>query len=119
MTEQPEPIPNDSRPVWELVVDDMYERDAIGRRKYGVPLQASNGRDALVDAYAEALDMAVYLKTAIIERDTLKRIDERMCLSQMKLTEENAALRVMLNRVMYGCTETVRREARALLGETK
>lgn len=40
-----------------------------GRRKYGTPLQAHNGRDPLVDAYQEALDLCVYLRQAIAERD--------------------------------------------------
>lgn len=65
---QPEPTPNDSTPVWELVVADMKARDQIGRARYGVPLQAGNGRDQLRDAYEECLDMAVYLRTAIEER---------------------------------------------------
>jgi hypothetical protein len=29
----------------------------------------NNGRDALLDAYEEALDLACYLKQAILERD--------------------------------------------------
>lgn len=66
---EPPPVPNASRPVWEVVVEDMQARDAEGRRKYGTPLQAGNGRDALWDAYQEALDLAVYLRQAIIERD--------------------------------------------------
>lgn len=32
------------------------------------PLQAHNGRDPLVDAYQEALDLVVYLRQAIEER---------------------------------------------------
>lgn len=56
------------RPIWELVIEDMQERDRRGRKKYGTPLQAGNGRDALVDAYQEALDLAVYLRQAIEER---------------------------------------------------
>lgn len=65
---QPDPRASDTTPVWDLVIADMRERDRDGRRKYGTPLQANNGRDALVDAYQEALDLAVYLKQAIIER---------------------------------------------------
>lgn len=70
---QAEPMPKRSnlRPVWELVVADMVERDRIGRAKYGTPLQPFNGRDALVDAYQEALDLAVYLRQAIYERDNM------------------------------------------------
>ncbi|MCH9637778.1 MAG: hypothetical protein K0U16_07540 [Gammaproteobacteria bacterium] len=67
--EQPAPEPNESRPIWDLVIEDMRERDQEGRRRYGVPLQAHNGRDPLVDAYQEALDLAVYLRQAIEERD--------------------------------------------------
>ncbi len=67
----PEPAPQvvEGAPaVWDLVVADMKERDHVGRAKYGVPLQAGNGRDSLVDAYQEALDLAVYLRAAIEER---------------------------------------------------
>jgi len=66
---QPAPVHNESRPIWELVIEDMKARDNLGRQKYGTPLQANNGRDALVDAYQEALDLAVYLKQSIVERD--------------------------------------------------
>jgi len=67
--DQPPPVANGSVPVWELVIADMRERDQVGRARYGTPLQAHNGRDALADAYAEALDLAVYLKQAMVERD--------------------------------------------------
>lgn len=67
--DQPPPTPNGTKPVWEMVVADMHERDRVGRERYGVPLQAGNGRDALVDAYQEALDLCVYLRQAIAERD--------------------------------------------------
>lgn len=66
--DQPAPQPNTSRPVWELVVEDMQARDQVGRERYGTPLQANNGRDALVDAYQEALDLVVYLRQALEER---------------------------------------------------
>lgn len=64
---EPPPEANDNTPVWELVIADMHERDHEGRRKYGVPLQAENGRNPLVDAYQEALDLSVYLRQAIEE----------------------------------------------------
>lgn len=66
--DQPPPIQNNSTPVWDLVIQDMQERDHVGRQRYGTPLQAHNGRDALVDAYQEALDLAVYLRQLIEER---------------------------------------------------
>lgn len=69
VTEQAAPAANGKPAVWGLVLEDMRARDAEGRRKYGVPLQPNNGRDPLVDAYQEALDLVVYLRQAIHERD--------------------------------------------------
>lgn len=66
---QPAPKPNAGAECWAAVIADMHERNAIGTAKYGTPLCVGDGRDALVDAYQEALDLAVYLKKAILERD--------------------------------------------------
>ena len=78
--EQPAPIPNTGPDIWPLVMADMKAwlnlpdshallidmeaRDRLGRQRYGTPLQAHNGRDALRDAYEEALDLCVYLRQA-------------------------------------------------------
>lgn len=69
-TNQPEPIPLvSSTPfIWDLVVQDMLARDKFGMDKYNMRLQANNGRDPLIDAYQEALDLAVYLRQAIFEK---------------------------------------------------
>lgn len=64
-------------PIWELVIVDMVGRDMVGRERYGRPLQANNGRDSLVDAYQEALDLCVYLRQAIEERNKEASDDER------------------------------------------
>lgn len=71
--EQPMSKPNDSIPIWDLVRADIAERDKLGRERYGTPLQAFNGRDALVDAYQESLDLVVYLRQEIEERAARKR----------------------------------------------
>lgn len=68
IADQPPPIANAGAPVWDLVMADMKERDHLGRQRYGTPLQTNNGRDHLVDAYQEALDLVVYLRAAIEER---------------------------------------------------
>lgn len=73
---EPQPTPTEEKPVWDLVIEDMRQRDFEGRRKYGTPLQASNGRDALVDAYQEALDLCVYLRQEIERRDQLEKSRE-------------------------------------------
>lgn len=70
-TPQPRPTTNSSCPIWRLVQEDMAERDQIGRAKYGTPLQAFNGRDALMDLYQELLDAVVYLRQLIEERRQL------------------------------------------------
>ena len=67
--EQPLPIHTGGVAIWDLVIADMRARDAVGRARYGTPLQAHNGRDVLRDAYEEALDLAVYLRQALAERD--------------------------------------------------
>ena len=64
---QPEPIKNTNKPVWESVIEDMRARDELGFKRYGVRLQPHNGRNALQDAYEEALDLVVYLRQRIIE----------------------------------------------------
>lgn len=68
VTPQPAPVRNQHPAVWDAVVEDIRARDAAGEKKYGVRLQPFNGREAVVDAYQEALDLAVYLKQAILER---------------------------------------------------
>lgn len=70
--DQPKPKANDYPPVWDLVIADMKSRDQVGRKRYGVPLQPMNGRDTLIDAYEEALDLIVYLRSEIEEREINK-----------------------------------------------
>lgn len=66
---EPAPVHTTTPAVWDLVFADMIERDAIGYKKYGVRLQPHNGRDALKDAYQEALDLVAYLRQEVFERD--------------------------------------------------
>jgi hypothetical protein len=66
---QPEPAPTPGEgDVWAEVIKDMEARRLMGIQKYGTPLQTNNGRNALVDAYQEALDLAVYLRQALMEQ---------------------------------------------------
>lgn len=68
-TEQPLPTRNDAPSVQGMVIADLELRLQVGDQRYGTPLQPHNGRDALRDAYEEALDLACYLRQAIAERD--------------------------------------------------
>ncbi len=68
-----QPDPRSDKPdVWPLVIKDMADRDQLGKVKYGIPLRSHNGRDPLVDAYQEVLDLSVYLRQEIEERKDLR-----------------------------------------------
>ena len=70
LPEQPMPTEGAGKPVMDLVVSDLAQRRAKGIETYGKPLRAHNGRDALWDAYEEALDLCCYLRQEIEERKT-------------------------------------------------
>lgn len=67
--DQPLPTKNDLPSIQDLVIEDIAERKKIGIERYGTPLQPWNGRDALVDAYQESLDLTMYLRQVIYELD--------------------------------------------------
>lgn len=70
-THEPPPKPG-TRNIFPLVMADFADRRRMGELKYKTPLQAHNGRDALMDAYQEAMDLCLYLRQAIYERDNPK-----------------------------------------------
>jgi hypothetical protein len=51
----------------DYLIEDAEERNRLGTEKYGTPLKAGNGRNPLIDAYQETLDLTVYLRQAIEE----------------------------------------------------
>jgi hypothetical protein len=53
--------------IWNAVIEDMVARNEMGHQKYNRYLQADCPDDMLQHAYEEALDLAVYLKTKIIQ----------------------------------------------------
>lgn len=54
--------------IQELVRKDLLHREQLGIQRYGTPLYPYNGRDAIIDAYEECLDLAIYLRQYILER---------------------------------------------------
>lgn len=50
-----------------LVQRDIEERARVGEATYGLRLMPFNGRNALIDAYQEALDLCMYLRQGIEE----------------------------------------------------
>lgn len=64
----PEPAPKGTgSEVTPLVIKDLESRSKMGKEKYGETLRAFNGRNALVDAYQEALDLVQYLRQKLEE----------------------------------------------------
>jgi len=55
--------------VLPSVIMDLTDRVEYGKKEYGEPLKTFNSRDALWDAYQEALDLVMYLRQAILEKE--------------------------------------------------
>lgn len=53
--------------VLDCVIDDLKSRAEMGKEKYGHYLETNNGRNALQDAYEEALDLCMYMKQKLLE----------------------------------------------------
>ncbi len=60
-------IPHGDTEIAPLVQKDIAERAKVGCKKYGELLKSNNGRNALWDAYQEALDLCMYLRQKIEE----------------------------------------------------
>jgi len=65
-----QPIPKGAgADIATLVHADIEARVEYGVTRYGERLTSHNGRDALADAYQEALDLVMYLRQVLYERD--------------------------------------------------
>ena len=49
------------------IAQDIMARKQMGMEKYGIPLQPSNGRNAVMDCYQELLDAANYMRQYMYE----------------------------------------------------
>jgi len=63
------PETNNYPDIQSLVLEDVESRRSLGISRYGTTLQPFNGRDMLRDAYEEAIDLAIYLRGLIYEKD--------------------------------------------------
>lgn len=66
---QPEPEWGSGKFIADLVLADIQERSKLGADRYGAYLQTDNGRDHLIDAYQEAIDLCLYLRAEIEKRN--------------------------------------------------
>jgi hypothetical protein len=56
--------------IFAAVAADLKARETAGAVEYGRRrMTANDGRDTLRDAYEEAMDLAIYLRKMIAERD--------------------------------------------------
>lgn len=68
--EQPQPQGDglhQRKDVCELVKQDLEDRIQLGAERYKERLQTFNGRNAMWDAYQEALDLIVYIRQHLEE----------------------------------------------------
>lgn len=77
INEQNPPQPSEGD-MWLEVIKEMQDRREMGIAKYGQPVQPFNGRKPLVDAFQEVLDLAVYLRQEIAEREKLQAEIDRL-----------------------------------------
>lgn len=57
---------------WDYVIEDIKHREEMGFLKYGKYLTPNTREDMLQHAYEEALDLTVYLKTLLLQREKQK-----------------------------------------------
>lgn len=69
MNTNPPPVKGVAEDTVDLVMKDLAQRKKAGVKKYGVAHQSDNGRNHLLDAYEECLDMAVYLRAELDKKN--------------------------------------------------
>jgi len=74
--EQPQPH-GTGAPVGERLIELIRERTKLGIEKYGEPLTTHNGRDSMLDALQESIDLNQYQMQALMESEAeIKRLSE-------------------------------------------
>jgi len=69
--EEPGPLDGEDSVTGQVLMD-LLERQELGKGRYGTELKTHNGRDPLVDAYQELLDLALYLRQHLMELESDK-----------------------------------------------
>lgn len=72
--DQPLPVVNDHPDIQSQVIADIEARRQVGIGRYGSALQPLNGRDTLLDAYEEFMDLTIYLRSVLTERDDVEGV---------------------------------------------
>lgn len=114
---QPSPKPG-KLAVASYVLRDIEERVEMGRKKYGSLLQTHNGRDALWDAYCEAIDMVMYLRQAILERSMEDNMEDNMVVAMpafKRITKRITQVSALRSNRPYDFAESVHQATHYLL----
>ena len=69
-----EDIENFGEPDYLILIPHLRDRKEFGISKHGTPLQVSNGRDHMYDAFQELLDFIAYTKQGIERGDDDMRV---------------------------------------------
>lgn len=70
MVNHREPVPKGGkRIVYIELIKDIKSRAEFGKKKYGQHLTTHDGRNTLLDAYQEAIDLCFYLKQLLMEKE--------------------------------------------------
>lgn len=87
---EPMPQKTNGQPIWEMVIEDMKERDLVGENRYGMRLQKFNGRNSPKDAYQEILDFTVYARQWVEERKEMIEVFKEVINSNapMEMSDE-------------------------------
>ena len=83
--------------IFVMVKKDLDARNALGWIAYGRPMEPFDGRDSLKDAYEEALDMVMYLKKAMVEREISREKDAIALRDNEQLRAKNFQLLAQLS----------------------
>lgn len=110
------PVPNGKPSIQSLVRADIDAREQVGIQRYGTPLQPHNGRDAMRDAYEEALDLTCYLRQVIAEREEPASAEIARLLATVAEQDVTIARQVdliaELRRQLVGAHQTIDRLSR-------
>lgn len=111
-----QPAPTGNGPeVLPVVLERLQRRAEHGRKKYGTPLRAFNGRDALQDAIDEADDQQAYLTQLQMQWPALEAkvrhdaLEEALQLVEVALQEEGADPATELGRTVAAVNGALRR----------
>jgi len=73
---EPAPTKNNNIPVYVKLITLIADRAEMGKQKHGTHLQANNGRNAMMDALQESIDLNQYLMQKLLETEAKNYAEE-------------------------------------------